>query len=84
MLAAVFTYNNPEPITVDTGFMRFERVPASIAFGACFALGWLFGVLSAGLALLRMAGERRRLRRDLKFAEAELNSLRSLPLQDAN
>jgi hypothetical protein len=31
-----------------------------------------------------MAGERRRLRRHLKLAEAEVSSLRSLPLQDAN
>ena len=36
------------------------------------------------MALIRMTRERRRLRRDLKLAEAEVSSLRSLPLQDAN
>jgi hypothetical protein len=31
-----------------------------------------------------MAGEKRQLRRDLRFAETELSSLRALPLHDAN
>ena len=84
LAAAVFAYSNPDPITVDVGFMRLERVPSSVAFAAAFAVGWVFGLLSAGLALLRIANERRRLRRDLRFAETEIRGLRSMPLQDAN
>jgi lipopolysaccharide assembly protein A len=84
LLAAVFAFNNPEPITVDAGFARFERVSMSLAFTVCFAVGWLFGLLSAGFGLLRIIRERRRLRRDLRLAEAELRSLRSLPLNDAD
>ena len=84
LLAAVFAFNNPGNITVDVGFTRFEEVSVSLAFVVCFAIGWVFGLLSAGVAMLRLAGERRRLRRDLRLAEAEISSLRSLPLHDAN
>lgn len=84
LVAAVFAYSNPDSISVDIGFARFEDVSMSLAFVVCFAVGWLFGLLSAGIAVIKMAGERRRLRRDLRLAEAEVSSLRSLPLHDAN
>ena len=84
LVAAVFAYNNPENISLDIGFTRVEEVSVALAFVVCFAVGWLAGLLSAGIAVMRMAGERRRLRKDLRLAEAEITSLRSLPLQDAN
>lgn len=84
LITAVFAYNNPESITVDIGFTRFEEVSVSLAFVVSFAVGWLFGLLSAGIAVVRMASERRKLRRDLSLAEAEVSTLRSLPLHDAN
>ena len=84
LLAAVFAYSNPDSIAVDIGFVRLEDVPMSLAFAVCFAVGWLFGLLCAGIAVIRILGERRRLRRNLRLAEAEVSSLRSLPLHDAN
>lgn len=84
LITAVFAYNNPENIAVDIGFTRFEEVSVSLAFVVSFAVGWLFGLLSAGIAVFRMASERRKLRRELGLAEAEVSSLRSLPLHDAN
>lgn len=84
LFAAVFAYSNPERIAIDVGFARIEGVPVPVAFVACLAVGWLFGLVSAGVALLRMSRERRRLRRELKLAEAEVKSLRSLPLHDAD
>lgn len=84
LIAAVFSYANPGTLPIDIGFVRFESVPVTVAFAFAFAFGWLFGLVCAGLALLRMARERRQMRRDLRFAEAELSSLRSLPLNDAN
>jgi len=72
LLTGVFAYSNPQPIDVDVGLMRFEQVPMAVAFAIALALGWLFGVLSAGLALWRSAAEKRRLKQDLKYAEAEL------------
>ena len=84
LLTAVFTYNNPGTVALDVGFTRLEEVSIALAFAVCFAIGWLFGLVTAGSALFRMVGERRRLRRDLKLAEAEVSTLRSLPLHDAN
>lgn len=82
--AALFAFNNPGRIDVDVGIMRLEAVPTSVAFAATFALGWVFGLLSAAFALLRVSAERRRLRRELRITEAEAHSLRSLPLADAD
>jgi len=84
LLAAVFTYSNPDSIAVDIGFVRLEEVSMPLAFAVCFAVGWLFGLFSAGIAVMRVISERRQLRRNLRLAEAEVTSLRSLPLHDAN
>lgn len=74
LLTGVFAYSNPEPIDIDLGLARFEQVSMAVAFAIALGVGWLFGVLSAGLALWRSAGEKRRLKQDLKHAEAELRT----------
>ncbi len=84
LVATVFAYSNPDPIAVDVGFTRFEEVSMALAFACVFALGWVFGLISVGVAVLRMARERQKLKRDLRFAEAEISTLRSLPMQDAH
>ena len=83
-VAAVFAWRNPGEISVDIGFARLDGVSTAFAFAVTFGLGWLFGLVCAGLAMLRMANQRRKLRRSLALAESEVSSLRSLPLQDAN
>lgn len=84
LIAAMFAYGNPDPISIDIGLFRLDDVSMTVAFACAFGLGAMFGVLCAALALLRMAREKHQLRRDLRYAEAELSSLRSMPLQDAN
>jgi lipopolysaccharide assembly protein A len=84
LIAAVFASANPGALPIDIGFMRFESVPVAIALVVAFAFGWVFGLGCAAFVLFRLARERRQMRRDLRFAEAELSSLRSLPLNDAN
>ena len=79
LLAAVFAYTNPEPIDVDVGFTRFERVPMAAAFAVVLALGWVVGLMSAAAALWRSAAEKRRLRQDLEYAAAELRTRRETP-----
>lgn len=74
LATGVFAYSNPEPIDIDVGVTRFEQVPLAVAFTIVLAVGWLLGVLSAGLALWRTTGEKRRLKQDLKYAEAELRT----------
>jgi uncharacterized integral membrane protein len=72
LLTGVFAYSNPQRIAIDIGLTRFEEVPMVFAFAITLALGWLFGLLSAGMALWRSQGETRRLKHDLKYAETEL------------
>lgn len=84
LTAVVLAYGNPQPITIDIGFARFDSVSVTVVLVCAFGLGWLFGLVCAGLALLRLVRERHRLRRDLRLAEAELGTLRALPLNDAN
>jgi uncharacterized integral membrane protein len=84
LLAAMFAYSNPQPIDVDIGLVRIERISLALAFAIVFVCGWLFGLLTAALTLWRNARERRRLRKDLRYAEAELSTLRGAPLQDAH
>lgn len=74
LMTAVFAYSNPEPIDIDVGLLRFEQVSMAAAFAFVLTLGWLLGLLSAGVALWRSASEKRRLRQDLKYAEADLRA----------
>lgn len=83
-VAAVFAYNNPEPVDLDVGLTRFENISLTLVLACAFGLGWLFGLASAGFALLRMAAERRRVRRELHDAQSEVATLRALPIDDAH
>ena len=79
----VFTHLNTGDVEVNLAFVSITP-SISIAFTVTLALGWLFGVASMGIFALRMANERRTLRRALSISESEVSSLRSLPLSDAN
>ena len=83
-VAAVFAWRNPDEISVDIGFVRLDGVSTALAFAVVFGLGWVFGLVCASLAMLRLANQRRKLRRRVALAESEVSSLRSLPLQDAH
>ena len=84
LAAAIFAYSNPQSIAVDIGLTRFEQVSMAAAFAVVFIAGWVLGIVSAGLALWRSAGEKRRLKRDLRYAETELSSVRQVPIDDAH
>jgi hypothetical protein len=44
----------------------------------------LWGVISVLSYVFRLLGERRRLRKQIRVANTELNNLRALPMHDAN
>ena len=83
LVAVVFAAINPEPMVLDLAVAEFE-MKTSLALLAFLAAGWMFGMLCAGLVVLRSMAERRQLRKSLRLAEAEVKSLRSMPLQDAH
>jgi uncharacterized integral membrane protein len=84
LLAAMFAYSNPIPIDVDIGFMKLERVSLALAFAFVFVAGWLFGLITVALTLVRHTTEKRRLKKSLRHAEAELTTLRAPQSEDAN
>jgi uncharacterized membrane protein YciS (DUF1049 family) len=83
VFAVVFAAINPEPMTLDLAVAEFQ-LKTSLALLAFLAVGWVFGMFCAGLMLLRALAERRQLRKALRLAEAEVKSLRSMPMQDAH
>lgn len=83
LVATVFAALNPGLISLDLAFTETE-VQKSLALTITFGAGWLFGLLSAGLLLLKSFNERRNLRKLLRLAEAEVKTLRSMPMQDAD
>ncbi len=79
----VFAALNPGTLVLDLAVTQVE-MQKSLALTLVFAAGWLFGLFSAGMVLLRSVGERRRLRKSLNLAESEIKALRNLPIQDAD
>ena len=79
----VFTSLNKGMIEVN---LAFDTVTTSIPFAltATFVIGWLFGVLSMGVYVLKLLNERRNLKRSLRMTQTEVSSLRNLPLSDAD
>ena len=79
----LFTAGNPGDISLR--LLHFElSAPVSLAFTVAFAIGWIFGIVCMGLYALKIANERRMLRRSLRMSEDEISSLRNLPLSDAD
>lgn len=78
VLAVLFAALNPGLITVDLGVFE-TRLQKSLALTLAFAAGWVFGLFCLTVVIVRMIVERRRLRRSLRLAEAEVHTLRSLP-----
>lgn len=78
-----FTRINPGLLKID---LAFGVVEASIplALAVVFVTGWLFGLACTAALIIKLVNERRRLRKAVSIAEAEVSSLRSLPIADAD
>lgn len=76
--ALAFAALNPGSISLDLGFFE-TTIQKSLALTVAFAAGWLFGLLCLAIVLARLMLDRRRLRKALRLAEAEVHTLRSLP-----
>lgn len=83
LTALVFASVNTDPVTLDLAFTEVDTT-TSLAMLAFFAAGWFFGLVCIALYLLKMLAERRQLRKSLRLAEAEVTSLRRMPMQDAD
>jgi len=83
LLATAFAALNPGLIQLDLAFFDTE-VTKSLALIAAFGVGWAFGLVCAGLVLLKSLNQRRQLRKSLNLAEAEVRALRNMPIHDAD
>jgi uncharacterized membrane protein YciS (DUF1049 family) len=83
LLAMTFAALNPGVISLDLGIRAIE-VQKVFALAGSFALGWLFGLACVGVILGRLWLQRRRLRRAMRLAEAEIHALRRQPMQHAD
>ena len=83
VIMLVFTSSNPGFVEVDL-FFDTVRPSIALAFSVTFVIGWVFGLLCWSAFILRLVNERRQLRRALRHSEAEVSSLRSLPIADAD
>jgi uncharacterized integral membrane protein len=82
-MAVVFASVNSADLTLDLAFTEIDTT-VSLGMLSFFAAGWLFGVACVTVFVLKLAGERRQLRKSLRLAEAEVTSLRRMPMQDAD
>lgn len=83
IMALLFAALNPGLVTLNFGWSE-TTVQKSLALTLAFAAGWLFGLLCLAAVVVRMMLDRRRLRRALRLAEAEVSTLRSLPAPHAD
>ena len=56
LVVAVFAYSNPDSLTVDIGFTRFEDVSVSLAFAVAFALESRSGASAASHCIIVRRG----------------------------
>ena len=83
VLMAWFTSINPGDMNIDLAFGTIQpSIPLALA--VTFVLGWAFGLLSMTFSSFKQANEQRRLRAALRKSAAEVTSLRSLPIDNAD
>lgn len=78
-----FTALNTGQVELDLGFLK-RTFPISMTLAATFVFGMICGMLCMTAFVFKMISERRVLRRSLRMSEAEVSSLRNLPLSDAD
>ncbi len=81
VIAASFASLNPGNVTLDLAVGVIETRVA-LAFAITFILGWLVGMATLTLFVLKLLNDRRKLRKSVKLAEAEVSNLRQLPMRD--
>ena len=83
LLAGTFVWLNAEVVDLELAFARVT-VPVWQVFLIAFIIGWVVGLLFSAIYMLRLMNERRRLRKAVSTAEAEVSALRTRPIQDAH
>ena len=81
LVLLIFSWLNPELIEVDIALAEIT-LRKSQAFAASLVIGWLFGMASMLIIILKLMNDKRRLRKAVRDAEAQVQNLQSLPMSD--
>lgn len=81
-LAAVFASVNPDVVPVDLLFGKIEA-SLTVVIVVSLAIGWVLGLLSMSMVVIRLMNQRRRLKRAMRLADKEILNLRAIPDPEA-
>ena len=82
VFAGFFAYLNQDSVALELAFAKVD-VPGWQAYIGMFVAGWVFGLVCGAIIIVRLMNQRRKLRKAVRLAEAEVSNLRTLPMQDA-
>ena len=83
LVILTFSWLNPGSITVDVAFAEVT-VLKSLGFTIAIVIGWMMGMLSMLAFILKLANDKRRLRKIARIAQAEASNLKTLPISNAS
>jgi putative membrane protein len=83
LLGAGFSAINLTPVDINY-YLGVLSLPLSMVVIVAIILGTLLGALALSTSILRLKYENRRLRKKLTLSEKEIDSVRILPITDAN
>ena len=81
LTAASFASLNPGNVRLDLAFGVVET-RLSVAFATTFAIGWVIGLATLGVVAFKLLNDRRKLKKAVKLAEAEVSNLRQQPISN--
>lgn len=81
IVGASFAWLNPDRVQLNLAFAEMDLLKSQ-AFSATLAIGWLLGMLSAVGIIMRLQHDKRKLRKEARLAETEVDKLRRLPIHD--
>ncbi|RJS92680.1 lipopolysaccharide assembly LapA domain-containing protein [Salinisphaera sp. Q1T1-3] len=82
MIGLAFGYANFQSTSVDL-FWTQTQAPLVLLLAVAFVVGLIVAALICATRLVRMRAQLSSTRRKLKDAEAEISTLRSMPIHDA-
>jgi uncharacterized integral membrane protein len=83
VLGASFAWLNAGPVHLDL-WVAEDEVGLPFVLFVVLLTGWVLGMVSMVGIIVRQMREIRRLRRNVKLAETEINNLRSIPIRNAH
>ena len=82
LLTLAFALLNRSELVLVNYYLGETELPLILLVMICLLVGWVLGLLSLSAPMVKLRYRNNRLAREHKVAEAEVQNLRQLPLQD--